>query len=650
MVPVVMDVAGSAVEGRERWLGRLPGVPAVWLACAAVFLAGGCESGEHGYVAVCRAARFLRCSSDSDCAAAVGAFPDYSWSVGGPLCVYGMCQLYETHRCAVDDECDDIAAVTYDRVASCLESPDGSGGYCDRGSLAVDGAPVSWLRIEESHGLSLYCADFELPSPELADCYADGERELGRYDCVMPVESRGSSFCKPVGNAPVCPYSADTRRGIGGCNVSGAAGGSAGKAVPAAGILELVAIGVAVWLVRRRSLRSAWLVCSFAAVAFVGCNPPAAVPDEGSDCVASRIEVAEGAGNVRVTGPGAYSVMPWVAGGVDGFGMVWVEGAIERLSAEVLFQAVDLDGAPLGRSLLLSGGTGRGRSPKLLGLETGYVVEWEAVETAWEPGAVYVAGVSTEGVLEGSIEVATGTVAARVALAGAGNRGVVVWGDESGTGGVYAEAVAWDGLSSGGVVVVDEHEVPGSVGVALGCPGALVVWSSSPGPGGDQPVSIRARYWSVDGPDVAGDVTVAAGRFGVEGLAARWNGSEFGVVWRESQSRNSVHLARISCDGEVLGTESVVSPDSRDVDEVGLDVSGSAYVVGYSAGSAVWVRTFCPETPWVGFEEAVSDDGALLPDDSQLAVLRDGSRGAVVWDDYRHGEHDVYFQAFVVER
>ena len=92
----------SVARGRDDMCRR--SVAAVWLlvAFAGAALLTGCGGGS---VDSWPPRWFRPCATDEECAtepsfAGLGSFP--------PLCVAGMCQLTQTHRCATDDDCADI--------------------------------------------------------------------------------------------------------------------------------------------------------------------------------------------------------------------------------------------------------------------------------------------------------------------------------------------------------------------------------------------------------------------------------------------------------------------------------------------------------------------------------------------------------------
>lgn len=183
----------------------------------------------------CAAGKYLRCSSDADCALAAteGELSSYAFRHWPPLCVFGMCQLGDTHRCATDEECDDVAEID-GYPAPCRPLPDGSGGFCDR--------PFQRMRVAEYLGYTVSCSHpMDTSTRSWFNCYPEGDRDFTRYRCLY-------SFCVPTEDyAPCLPSSpSDSENfGIGGCRNSPAAHGGTGPP------LVVLALLVAAWGRRR---------------------------------------------------------------------------------------------------------------------------------------------------------------------------------------------------------------------------------------------------------------------------------------------------------------------------------------------------------------------------------------------------------------
>lgn len=150
--------------------------------------------GESSYLAPLYWLKFRACSTDADCARDAHLF------LGGPfvfppMCVDRMCQLWDTHRCVLDEDCADVAGMSSSGWSVCRPLPDGSGGFCMR----VGPSPRGWFVVGEDHGYSLSCGDSGGggPSSYRYVCYREGEREgaVGRPPRFVCHDDGPACFC-----------------------------------------------------------------------------------------------------------------------------------------------------------------------------------------------------------------------------------------------------------------------------------------------------------------------------------------------------------------------------------------------------------------------------------------------------------------------
>ena len=125
--------------------------------------------------------------------------------------------------------------------------------------------------------------------------------------------------------------------------------------------------------------------------------------------------------------------------------------------------------------------------------------------------------------------------------------------------------------------------------------------------------------------------------------AVAWTGTEFGVVWSDgSDGSPELYFARFDTSGNKIGTDVQLTSGST-ARAPSLVWNGTGFGLAYQVQGAaveVWFVRLDSTGGTIGSATQISDS----PDNSFVPwLVWNGSDYAVAWEDYRHGDSEVYF-------
>jgi hypothetical protein len=388
--------------------------------------------------------------------------------------------------------------------------------------------------------------------------------------------------------------------------------------------------------------------------------PAATVDGSVYPAVLDPVISPEASTDEPVTGAGSFQIAPAAAWDGTNYLVVWDDartGGHDVFGARVSAAGAILD--PGGIAIRTTSADEEAVAVAWDG--TNHLVVWDQT-TATGDHAVYGARVSPAGVLQDPEGIAIATSGATdipsPAVASDGTSSLVVWEGVRNDSG-YFSVVYGARVSSAGVVVdtvpltVAEVAEPASLywirtpAVAWGGTSYLVVWDEVlPGaPLGD---AIRGARVGADGVAQAGfTIANAAGEQNAPAVAS--NGSSFLVVWEDSRNGDwndfDVYGARVSAGGVVEDASGIVigTATASDQSEPAVVWDGTNYlVVWQDARDGSFIFNYDVYGARVSASGAVQDVSGVLigtatNDQSLPAAASSGAGALVVWQDSRNG-------------
>jgi hypothetical protein len=265
-------------------------------------------------------------------------------------------------------------------------------------------------------------------------------------------------------------------------------------------------------------------------------------------------------GDVRVTSTPGISETPDLAWASSELGMVWSDQ--RDGNSEIYFVRLDPAGTKLGAEVRVTSNPARSEFPSLVQFNNGYAVAWN--DTRDGTFQIYLARLQYDGTKIGvETRVSTGTaLSASPSLAASSSGFGVAWHDLRDPGGlqIYFARLDPTGARIGNDVRLSALGLAGGEpSVASSGGGYGIVWSSTPGSGGEaQWVSVNAGG-TVSGNPVA--LTSTGNTAGSPALVARDMG--YAIAWPDGRDGdNEINVAELDLNGTIVGTEIRVSNDA----------------------------------------------------------------------------------------